>query len=118
MTVNFVAIDARVDRTDGVDDVATGQMKDRAARWAAFALWLVIGLLTTSTVRLRILTRTGAFGEPWHLAALGDLAAFMLPTVGLVIYAKYLLRTHGEVLANGPERARCRCVMPGGAEGT
>jgi hypothetical protein len=110
MTVNFVAIDARVDRTDGVDDVATGQMKDRAARWAAFALWLVIGLLTTSTVRLRILTR--------HLAALGDLAAFMLPTVGLVIYAKYLLRTHGEVLANGPERARCRCVMPGGAEGT
>jgi hypothetical protein len=85
MTVGSFAINARGDRTGGVDDVATGQVKDRAAPWAAFALWVIVGLLTTSTVMLRILTRTGAFGEPWHLAVLGDLAAFMLPTVGLVI---------------------------------
>ena len=54
MTVGFVAIDAMVDRTGGVDDVATGQVKDRAARWAASALWLMVGLLTTSTVMLRM----------------------------------------------------------------
>ena len=85
MTVCFVVIDAKVARTGGVDDVGQGQVKDRAAPWVAFALWILVGLLTTSTIMLRILTRTGAFGEPWHLAALGDLAAFMLPTVGLVI---------------------------------
>ena len=37
------------------------------------------------TFTLRVVTQTGAFGEPWYLAALGDLAFFMLPTVGLVI---------------------------------
>ena len=68
-----------------MDDVTQGQVKDRAAPWVAFALWVVVGLLTTGIIMLRILTRTGAFGEPWHLAALGDLALFMLPTVGLVI---------------------------------
>jgi hypothetical protein len=85
MTVCFVVIDAKVARTGGVEDVGLGQVKDRAAPWVAFALWVLVGLLTTGAVMLRILTRTGAFGEPWHLAALGDLAAFMLPTVGLVI---------------------------------
>jgi hypothetical protein len=78
-------IDAKVVRTGGVDDVTQGQVQDRAAPWVAFALWVVVGLLTIGIIMLRILTRTGAFGEPWHLAALGDLALFMLPTVGLVI---------------------------------
>jgi two-component system, NarL family, sensor kinase len=57
----------------------------RLAPWAAVVLWLVVGLLTVCTFTLRVVTQTGAFGEPWYLAALGDLAFFMLPTVGLVI---------------------------------
>jgi hypothetical protein len=57
----------------------------RLAPWVAVVLWLVVGLLTGCTITLRVVTQTGAFGEPWYLAALGDLAFFMLPTVGLVI---------------------------------
>jgi hypothetical protein len=72
-----VSIAVKVPRRDG------GQ--PRLAPWAAVVLWLVVGLLTVCTFTLRVVTQTGAFGEPWYLAALGDLAFFMLPTVGLVI---------------------------------
>lgn len=85
MTVCFVAIDAKTGDASGMNIEAVGKAKDRAAPWIAFALWVIVGLLDPSTIMLRILTRTGAFGEPWHLAALRDLALFMLPTVGLII---------------------------------
>ena len=64
MTVCFVAIGAKTGESGGMDDVALGQVKDRAAPWAAFALWGIVGLLDPTTIMLRILTRTGAFGEP------------------------------------------------------
>ena len=57
----------------------------RLGPWVAVVLWIMVGLLTACTISLRVATRTGAFGEPWYLAVLGDLAFFMLPTVGLVI---------------------------------
>jgi two-component system NarL family sensor kinase len=57
----------------------------RVAPWVAVGLWVVVGLLAACTITLRVVARTGAFGEPWYLAVLGDLAFFMLPTVGLVI---------------------------------
>jgi N-terminal 7TM region of histidine kinase len=72
-----VSIAVKAPRRDG------GQ--PRLAPWAAVVVWLVVGLLTVCTFTLRVVTQTGAFGEPWYLAALGDLAFFMLPTVGLVI---------------------------------
>jgi hypothetical protein len=72
-----VSVAVKAPRRDGV--------QLRLAPWVAVVLWAVVGLLTVCTITLRVVTQTGAFGEPWYLAALGDLAFFMLPTVGLVI---------------------------------
>jgi MFS family permease len=72
-----VSVAVKAPRGDGV--------QLRLAPWVAVVLWIMVGLLTACTISLRVATRTGAFGEPWYLAALGDLAFFMLPTVGLVI---------------------------------
>jgi hypothetical protein len=72
-----VSVAVKTPRHDGV--------QLRLAPWVAIALWIVVGLLTACTITLRVATRTGAFGEPWYLATLGDLAFFVLPTVGLVI---------------------------------
>jgi hypothetical protein len=72
-----VSVAVKAPRRDGV--------QLRSAPWVAVVLWAVVGLLTVCTLTLRVVTQTGAFGEPWYLAALGDLAFFMLPTVGLVI---------------------------------
>ena len=60
-------------------------MRPSLAAWWAWILWVIVSLLTGSNMTFRIATRTGAYGEPWLVALVGDLAFFLLPTVGLVI---------------------------------
>jgi len=67
----------------------TSPRSSRAPLWLApWLAWALSGLAAASTAgnaTLQIATSSGAFGEPWTLALLGDLAFLMLPAVGLII---------------------------------
>jgi hypothetical protein len=103
MTVGFIAIDARVDRTGGVDDVATGQVKDRAAPWAALrggavrmrrVGWLTWGLavaLAVADLALLVMTRATPIprgGAPRMVIAGWQVLLLMIfATMGALIVA-------------------------------
>ena len=80
-----MAVAARQDPSPSKAPCREQGMRPSLAAWWAWILWVIVSLLTGSNMTFRIATRTGAYGEPWLVALVGDLAFFLLPTVGLVI---------------------------------
>jgi hypothetical protein len=54
-------------------------------RWLAWLLWSLASAAICWNAAYRISTRSGSFGEPWHVAFLTDLSLLMLSAVGLVV---------------------------------